>query len=162
MYSQYRMIRRIGGDIMFSQGMLSETAFIQHGTVSVYAHCIGVAMMCLFIADRLRLNVDRRSLVRGALLHDYFLYDWHDPDPSHRLHGFRHPATALRNAERDFELNDIEKNMIWCHMFPMTITHVPKYKESIILCLADKIVATREIIIDRRKKLSRLLASHLF
>ena len=157
MYSEYRVIRKMAGDILMSSGMLSQTAYIQHGTVSVYAHCVSVAIMCLLIVRKLKLRVDERALVRGALLHDYFLYDWHVPDKTHRLHGFTHPGTALRNASRDFELGDVEKDMIYCHMFPMTVTHVPRYRESVILCIADKIVATREVIQDRRSKITRLL-----
>lgn len=68
--------------------------FIQHGDVTVYTHVTSVAQASLSFAERLGrvgVSVDRASLLRGALLHDYFLYDWHDPDPSHRLHGFRHP-----------------------------------------------------------------------
>ena len=84
-------------------------------------------------------------MIRGALLHDYFLYDWHIPDKNHRLHGFIHAKKALLNASRDFKLNDIEKNMIYTHMFPMNL-RIPKYKESIILCIADKIVAIKETI----------------
>ena len=64
--------------------------FIQHGDVTVYAHVTSVARASLSFAERLGragISVDRASLLRGALLHDYFLYDWHDPDPSHRLHG---------------------------------------------------------------------------
>ena len=47
--------------------------FIQHGDVSVYQHCIFVAYMSCRIANKFNLNVDKRSLIRGALLHDYFL-----------------------------------------------------------------------------------------
>ena len=54
------------------------------------------------MAQRLRLRVDMESLIRGALLHDYFLYDWHDGEKEHNLHGFRHAERALRNAERIF------------------------------------------------------------
>ena len=35
--------------------------------------------------------------------------------------------------------------MIYTHMFPMNL-RIPKYKESMILCMADKIVATKETI----------------
>ena len=66
--------------------------FIQHGSVSVYAHCLAVAEESVRIARAMKLKVDYDSLVRGALLHDYFLYDWHDnPDGRHNIHGFTHP-----------------------------------------------------------------------
>ena len=60
--------------------MQKEKGYIQHGRFSVYAHSFLVASLCVYIAEKLRLKLDTRSLVRGALLHDYFLYDWHTPD----------------------------------------------------------------------------------
>ncbi len=136
-------------DILTSDGMLSEKSFLQHGTVSVYEHSVAVAIMCIsiahFLARYLHIKTDERSLVRGALLHDYFLYDWHISDKSHRFHGFSHPKTALKNAQRDFELNKIEKNMILRHMFPLTFPP-PRYREGMILCVADKICALSETI----------------
>jgi uncharacterized protein len=95
------------------------------------------------MAQATRLPVDERALVRGALLHDYFLYDWHVSDPSHRLHGFTHPGTACRNAIRDFGIGPVEQNMVRHHMFPLTPAP-PTCREAVILCLADKVVATRE------------------
>ena len=77
------------------------------------------------------------------MLHDYFLYDWHQKDPSHRLHGFRHPKTALGNAQRDYYLNWKEKNIIARHMFPL-IPVPPQCREAWIVCLADKWCALGE------------------
>ena len=132
------VVRRYGGDILGSQGMLLSQSFRQHGDVSVALHCFFAAVVCVRLARALALRVDTRALVRGALLHDYFLYDGHDPDPSHRLHGFRHAGFALRNAGRDFSLGPIERNMIASHMFPMNLV-LPRFRESLLLCLADKI-----------------------
>lgn len=142
LHYEYQLLK-YGRDILFSAGMQSEKQFLQHGTVSVFAHSVAVACLCLAIAEHLNLSVDTRALVRGALLHDYFLYDWHVPDPGHRLHGFTHARRALRNAERDFSLGDIEKDMIATHMFPLNL-RPPRYRESVILCIADKISATQE------------------
>lgn len=57
------------------------------------------------------------QLIRGALLHDYFLYDWHNQLTPHHLHGFFHPGVALRNASMDVELTPIEHDIIKKHMF---------------------------------------------
>ena len=81
--------------------------------------------------------------MRGALLHDYFLYDWHEAPGKHKLHGFTHPKTALRNAMRDTGLNEIEKDIIIHHMFPLTPIP-PKSREGMIVCTADKICAAKE------------------
>lgn len=125
--------------------------FIQHGDVTVYTHVTSVARASLSFAERLGrvgISVDRLSLLRGALLHDYFLYDWHDPDPSHRLHGFRHPFFALARAEEDFELTPRERNIIVRHMFPL-VPVPPTCREAWIVCLADKWCALRETIAGR-------------
>ena len=133
-------------DILHAEKMQLTRQHIQHGSISVYEHCVAVTVKCLSLADTLHVKTDRRSLIRGALLHDYFLYDWHDGGRRHPPHGFTHAKTALANASRDYRLNDIERDMIYCHMFPLNITRIPTCRESVILCIADKIVGTKETL----------------
>ncbi len=139
------MIEKYGSDILESEGMSIEKKCIQHGVFSVYDHSLFVTSMCLRISNMMKIKVNERALVRGALLHDYFLYDWHEPTKANRIHGFTHPKKALLNAEKEFKLDKIEKNMIHRHMFPLTPIP-PRYRESIILCIADKICATYETV----------------
>lgn len=120
-------------------------ACIQHGKTTVMKHCIDVAIVSLFLAYKYRVRVNERELIRGALLHDYFLYDWHENNWPNKIHGFTHPGKAMREACKDFELSEREKNMIKHHMFPLTPVP-PKYREGVILCIADKICATKETI----------------
>lgn len=138
-------VLKYGLEILNSQGMELEKSFIQHGSTSVYEHSLQVAIMCVLIASLLPFKINHKSLVKGALLHDYFLYDWHIHEKWHKWHGFRHAGFACKNAKRDFEINELEENMISSHMFPMSRV-IPKHRESIILCLSDKICATKEII----------------
>jgi len=119
--------------------------YIQHGDTSCFFHCVSVAYYSLKIADWLSISYDTKSLINGALLHDYFLYDWHQKDNSHRLHGFTHPKKSLINAFRDFDLNPIEQNIIERHMFPLTPIP-PRYRESVIVCLADKFCSLAETL----------------
>ncbi len=137
------IINKYGSDILNNEKYKSQDKFMQHGKTSVLKHEMNVTIYALKLAEKYKIKVNQKSLVRGSLLHDYFLYDWHISDKTHRLHGFHHATMAMNNAIRDFNINEIEKNMILCHMFPMNL-RVPKYKESILLCLADKIVATKE------------------
>ena len=119
-YVAEKAVQLLGGDILASKGMQLERGFYQHGSVTVYEHSLAVAVMCVRLSRFMRIKTDLRALVRGALLHDYFLYDWHIPDPSHRLHAFTHPRRALMNARRDFAIGGTEGNMILSHMFPMS------------------------------------------
>lgn len=142
--------------VLETQGRFGLTrGFIQHGTMSVHAHVISVAHASLAMAgrlERLGVRIDRASLIRGALLHDYFLYDWHDPDPSHRLHGFTHPFTALARAQEDFDdLTERERNIISRHMFPL-VPIPPTCREAWLVCLADKACALHETIVGRLPK----------
>ena len=137
-----------GADILKSDNMQKEKKFLQHGKVSVYSHSVRVAVLSLFLAELLRVKVNRDAMMRGALLHDYFLYDWHEKDDSHKWHGFSHAGTALKNARRDFQLGEIEQDVIQKHMFPLNL-QPPKYKESVLVCVADKISALDETIRKR-------------
>lgn len=104
------------------QGRMKYTQkYMQHSDISVYKHCISVAYTSVELADRLAWNVNRRELIRGALLHDYFLYDWHEKNAGHRFHGFIHAGRALQNARKDFKLTIREENIILRHMFPLNV-----------------------------------------
>ena len=126
-----------------------EKLFLQHGTTTVYEHSIAVAKMSCLLAMQLHLTIDLDALIYGALLHDSFLYDWHDKSRGERWHGFTHPGISLRNAERDYHLGAIEKDIIRHHMFPLTLTP-PRTKEGWVVCMADKICATRETVFRTR------------
>ena len=120
------------------ESRLQETdQYLQHGVTSVYRHSLAVAYFSCYLAEKMHLKVRTREMIRGALLHDYFLYDWHTPDPSHRLHGFHHPEKALSNARQDVGLTPMEEDIIIHHMFPLT-RKPPKSREAKIVCLVDK------------------------
>lgn len=128
-----------------SHGRFADTAeFIQHGKTSCQLHTIAVAYYSRAVARRLHIPCNERSLVRGALLHDYFLYDWHKKDTYEGLHGFTHPGVALYNACADFDLSDREKNIIKRHMFPLTPVP-PVTTEGWIVCLVDKCCSIYEV-----------------
>lgn len=71
-----RNLRKHGGDILQSGNFKSTNSFIQHGSVSVHSHSIRVAECSLKLEkflEKLGIHCHERDLVRGALLHDYFL-----------------------------------------------------------------------------------------
>ncbi len=128
--------------------------YIQHGITSVYHHSLVVAYYSCWLAEHFQLKVRKRELIRGALLHDYFLYDWHVKQDGRRFHGFTHPSCALKNADRDFQLTWVEKDIIKKHMFPLTPIP-PMCKEALLVCAADKVCSAYETI--HRKKMDWLL-----
>lgn len=138
------LVLAFGEDILKSENMQNERHFPQHGQTDCFTHSICVAYMALRVAEVLHVRIDPRSMVRGALLHDFFLYDWHDKDKACRFHTFRHPMIALKNAEAEFPLNKVERDIIRKHMFPLCFP-LPRYKESFVISIADKCCAASEI-----------------
>ena len=150
------LLYKYGEEVLSSKKYQGLKKYIQHGTVTVYEHCIHVALFALKINRTFGLKCKERDLVRGALLHDYFLYDWHDaeaPGNIHpKLHGFYHPGIALKNAVKDYPLTECEKDIIAKHMWPLTVKP-PRCREAWIVCLADKYSSTLETLKIRKGKI---------
>ncbi|MDT4762387.1 HD domain-containing protein [Sphaerochaeta sp. PS] len=130
-------------DILRNKEFAKLKSFYHH-TDHIYDHVIRVSYISYAIAKAL--GLDYRSAARGGLLHDFFLYDWRERkanDSSKSLHGKEHPFIALENARRQFEVSELEADIIVKHMFPKTHA-LPRYKESFVVSLSDKISATYE------------------
>ena len=117
----------------------------QHNGTSTFVHCRNVAIYSFYLAHKFGWDVDEEALVRGAMLHDYYLYNTADMTMTDYQHGTTHPQLALDNAQKRFRLTPKEKNIIRSHMWPLTFTHVPKSKEAFLVSLADKYCAVREM-----------------
>ena len=143
----YRLLREHASDILKSENFRSTKNYIQHGTMPVHRHCIDVAEKSIAISKFLRIPCNEREMVRGALLHDYFIYDWHDKSRENyqRLHGFYHPGIALRNASMEYELTLREKDIIKKHMWPLTVVP-PLCREAWIVTTADKYCSLLETL----------------
>ncbi len=124
--------------------------YIQHGDVTTYAHCVSVAAISFWMNRRLKVGADEAALMKGAMLHDFYLYDWHAYDNGeHRLHGYTHPHKAAATAKKYFGLSTIEEGIIRNHMWPLTLFHMPTSKEAWIVCMADKYVSSKETVRGR-------------
>ena len=124
--------------------------YIQHGQVSTYEHCERVAAVSYQVDKKLHLNSDRKTLLKGAMLHDFYLYDWHERgDGSHRLHGFSHAERAEKNAEKYVGADPKVQEVIRTHMWPLNLTRIPRTREAWIVCAADKYVSFCETLVRR-------------
>lgn len=129
----------------------------QHGATTTFDHCLHVTIISCNLAKVFKLKqININNIIVGAMLHDFYLYDWHTGRRRKEgIHGFCHPKTALKNAEKLFNLNAKQKNIIRSHMFPITLLHPPKCKEAWIVTLADKYCAIQEYIAGRNIKSTR-------
>ena len=127
--------------------------FSQHRGNNTYQHSRNVAYRSYSLAKVLHWKIDERSLARGAMLHDYYMYSTKDMEISAYRHGTGHPKRALANARTRFHLNPKEENIIISHMWPLTLFHPPRSREAILVCISDKYCAVREMVL-RQKNLT--------
>ena len=106
-----------------------------HGPVTTLDHSLFVAFSTYRVARMLRLDV--RSAVRGALLHDLYLYD-----PGNQC--FDHPRFAARNAAALTPLTPKERNIILSHMWPLGGAF-PRSLEAWMVDLVDTVCAGLEV-----------------
>ena len=128
-------------DILANETVQSLRYFRHHYGSNRYEHCISVAYNSYKICKVLKL--DHVSAARAGVLHDLFLYDCENPETRPKNHISEHPKIALNNAEKLFILNDIEKDIILKHMWPVTFS-TPRYLETLIVTFVDKYCAIKE------------------
>ena len=126
-------------EILEHEAFQSMNRYRHHADITCLDHTLAVAKLTFRSAKKR--GYDFVSATRGALLHDFYLYDWHTDSPG--LHGLKHPYISLANAEGYFELNDIERNAVLRHMWPLTPIP-PKYPESFLVSMADKTATCRD------------------
>jgi uncharacterized protein len=96
-----------------------------------------------------RLHLDDEAIIRGALLHDLFYYDWLREGP--RFHGFRHHNIAFKNACKITHISKKEGDIIKKHMWPLTIVP-PRYVESFIVSQVDTFCSTKDYMRVKKYK----------
>ncbi len=148
----YCLLKKHASDILQSENFKSTRNYIQHGTIPVHSHCIDVARKSVALNNFFHMHCNERELIRGALLHDYFLYDWHDKNRENYqfFHGFYHPGIALKNASKEYPLTPREKDIIKKHMWPLTVSP-PRCREAWIVTTADKYCSTLETLRLRKR-----------
>ncbi len=129
------------GDILATPEFIRMKGYRHHICGTLYDHSLKVAYLCYRHHRLFGLRTDLRELLRGALLHDYYLYDLHGDGRPHPLHWWRHAGRALKNATARYpELTARQRDMIAHHMFPVTPVP-PLTAAGWLVCLYDKVAA---------------------
>ena len=116
-------------------------------------HSIDVSYKSYKLAKSIGLDSESlREIARAGLLHDLFFYDTKSKDEKPKKHLSTHSEIALLNAERICNLSDKEKDIILSHMFGVSFKHMPKYKESVIVSMIDKVVSMNEVYNHIKKR----------
>ncbi len=138
--------------------------FIHHEEESLFDHSVLVSFKAFLLAKKFKADVKNCAI--AGLLHDFYTEAWQYSEKLELLeekyrraflpgykspsffkkHGFTHPNVALINSNIYFNkiINKRIEDAIVKHMFPLSLFtkyKIPKYKESWIVTLADKIVS---------------------
>lgn len=141
----------ITGDILSHPRYIEMRGYNHHRSVSCHFHSVFVAYITFKACCYTDCNTVEAT--RAALLHDFYLYDWHHTKHDEH-HAWYHPKAARINAEKYFgKLTDLQTDMILSHMWPLH-PMPPKSKEGLILTTADKICANLDFISISNKFMS--------
>ena len=122
-----------------------------HRGSNCYEHSFKVAKKAIRKSLN-RKNVNLEVVLLGAILHDYYLYDWRKDRSKLKKHGKNHPGIAIENAIKDFNIPDEVKKVIKSHMWPINIKDYPKSKEAKIVSISDKEVTIVESMTTKKYK----------
>jgi len=114
---------------------------IHHGITRI-EHVERVAKFSYKVA--LLLKLDYKSVIKGALLHDFFIKEDIDRGNYNKFLK-EHPSIALKNSKNHFKINSVEEDIIINHMYPLC-GKKPETKEGLLVNIIDKIVSVYESI----------------
>ena len=135
-----------------------------HKSSNRLEHSLNVSYRAYKIAKKYNLNYE--SVAKAGLLHDmYFnrINDMKCAEDKIKLLTNDHPKAAVDNAKKYFDISKLEEDIILTHMWPIS-KYVPKYKESFIVGLADKICSFKDAMCNLnlyKNKLSNSLGVYL-
>ena len=145
-------------DILANKSIQNLKLYKHHYAYTRLEHCLSVSYYTYVICKFLHL--DYKSAARAALLHDLFFYDCEDKISRPKNHIKNHPNIALENANKLFNLNKKEQDIILKHMWPLTVVP-PKCREAYVICYFDKTCTLKEVFKEWGVSLRKLMARGL-
>ena len=127
-----------------------------HRGSNTYIHSFLVAKASIKKAIKSKRKLDLESILIGAILHDYYLYDWRLNKKLLKKHAKSHPFIAKENAKRDFNISDKVAKIIVSQMWPFNFKLHPKTKEGWIVANKDTFIATKEALTSKKYKEKRI------
>ena len=130
---------------LHNEKILKMKEFNMHRGSNCYEHSFKVAKKAIRYAIRSRRkNINFEFILLGAILHDYYLYDWRKDRSQLKGHTKNHPKIALNNAIKDFGINKEVEHIIKSHMWPLNTKDYPTSREAKLVSISDKVVSLCE------------------
>lgn len=143
-------IERYGSDILNSDELQQAYDQTHHTWSTVGEHTLRVAAASLAICYALRkihVSTDTSAVVKGALCHDLGILGRYDKYKSNKECSRQHPADSVEVARRLVEdLPEKTADIIERHMWPAGHSKAPNSLECMIVSVADKYAAIKDLV----------------
>ena len=150
---QKEKLENIYQSFLNDEKILKMKEFSMHRGSNCYEHTFKVVKRAIrHVGRSTKKNINPEVVLIGAILHDYYLYDWRVDRSKLKGHAKNHVQIALENASKDFNISPEIKEVIGTHMWPINIRNYPKSREAKIVSISDKMVALCEALTSKRYK----------
>ncbi len=143
-------IEHYGGEILQSQELHRAYSQTHHTWSTVGEHTLRVAAASLAICyalSRFHIRTDTSSVVKAALCHDLGILGRHEKYKSKKECSRQHPVDSVEIARRLVEdLSQKSADIIERHMWPAGHSKVPNSLEGVIVSVADKYAAVKDLV----------------
>ncbi len=123
-----------------------------HKRTSVADHTLNVAGASLricYVLNKLHISTSTEDIVVGSLCHDLGILGRDEKYDTKRMCYTQHPSDSVDVARRLVpDLNEKSARIISTHMWPVTITKLPKSREEVIVSIADKYAAIKDLVVS--------------
>ncbi|MBO5568931.1 MAG: HD domain-containing protein [Clostridia bacterium] len=143
-------IEQYGREILQSQELYNAYSQTHHTWSTVGEHTLRVAAASLAICYALRklhIRTDTSAVVKAALCHDLGILGRYEKYKSKKECSRQHPADSVEIARKLVEdLPDKSVDIIERHMWPAGHSKAPNSLEGVIVSLADKYAAVKDLV----------------
>ena len=140
-------VNQLGEEVLNSERFLSAWDIPHHGNVSVAMHSMHVAKESCRIAAWLRrhgVKISDEDAVRSSLLHDIGMTERRVFSSPSWKKAYTHPDRGSEIAEKEYHANEIQKDAIQRHMWPICVIP-PSHVAGWVVLAADKISSMKEL-----------------
>lgn len=139
-----------GGDVLLSEEMKKAYEQTHHKRSTVGEHTLRVALasvMTCYAFRKVKIDLNIPAVVVGSLCHDLGILGREEKYSSAKMCSREHPHESVSVAKHLVnEIPEKSEEIIRRHMWPVGKSKAPNSIECIVVSLADKYVAIKDII----------------
>ena len=143
-------LQKYGGEVLDSEEMKEAFQQTHHKWSTVGEHTVRVAatsVLICYVLRKMKINVNLPAVVVGSLCHDLGILGRNEKYASAKECSREHPRESLEVAREIVdEMPEKAEDIIERHMWPLGKSEAPNSLEGVIVSVADKYNAVKDIV----------------